>query len=346
MGTVAQPPPLKDPAGIMTLQEEPADHVAAWTRLWRSGIAHSCSSGIPGNYDGAILEFWRKQFGPLGEGGLVVDVGTGNGAIPLLALSHARQRGIPLDIHGVDLADIDPIRDVPDGARIFHGVRFHARTPMSALPFGDGSVDLLCAHFAYEYAPRPEAAREILRVIGSRGRAALVVHSSDSVIARVSRAQQDACRWLLGDSLLLPATGQLLRAMAGAATPEARASLTKDPAAEAARLAFNRAAEELLARIEENPDAEILQRAAQRVSRLLAGPIRDRDEAQRILDGLRAWVGAESERLALMQSAAMDGDALAETVGLLGASALPVRAGKLIYGDGVCMGWTLVVGDE
>jgi hypothetical protein len=244
------------------------------------------------------------------------------------------------------LADIDPARDVADGDRRFKGIRFHPATSMTDLPFGNGEVDLLCAHFAYEYAPRLKAAREILRVIGSRGRAALIMHSSDSVIAHVSCAQHDACGWLLEDSALLHATGRLLYAMAGATTPEARAALASKPVAETARLAFNHAAEELLAKIEENPDAEILQRVAQRVSRLLAGPVHDEDEAAGMSEELSAWVIAERERLALMQSAAMDGDALAETVRLLGASALPVRAGRLIYGNDVCMGWTLVVGHE
>lgn len=346
MGAVAGASSLNGCTGTMTAPQHLPDAAAAWTRLWRSGVAHSCSSAMTGNYDGAFLAFWREHFERLAEGSVVVDVGTGNGAIPLLALAHADKRGIQLQIHGVDLADIDPVRDVRDGHALFHGVRFHPRTSMSALPFENGSVDLVCAHFAYEYAPRQEAAREILRVLGSQGRAALVVHSTDSVIARVSRVQQEACRWLLRDSPLLHSTRRLLHAMAGATTPATRASLARNPVAEAARLAFNHAAEAMLSKIEQAPDAEILQRAAQHVSRLLARPVRDQAEAERRFDELKSWLEVEHERLALMQSAAMDSAAVAQSVELLGTTGLPVRVGELVYGSDICMGWTLVAGHE
>ena len=33
-----------------------------WSRLWQTGVLHSCATGIQGNYDGAILAFWQRQF--------------------------------------------------------------------------------------------------------------------------------------------------------------------------------------------------------------------------------------------------------------------------------------------
>src|SRR5690606_5536476 len=74
-----------------------------WSRLWSTGVLHSCATGIHGNYDGAVLEFWQRQFDSLEDGSRLVDVGTGNGALLLLARQRATERGIQLSMHGVDI---------------------------------------------------------------------------------------------------------------------------------------------------------------------------------------------------------------------------------------------------
>lgn len=314
-----------------------------WDRLWRTGVLHSCAHGISGNYDREISAFWHRKFMRLADGATVLDIGTGNGAIPLLALSTARARGISLQIHGVDLADIDPPGNVPDGARRYEGIRFHPCTSMTDLPFGDGEVALLCSQFAFEYAPREEAVREILRVIGQRGRAAMIAHSAESVIATTGEVQLRACHWLLHDSDLLQTTLDLVKAMAGA---NSRAALASDPVAESARHAFNRAASALMSEIESNPSAQILQYAAQRASQLLKQPPATREEADTRVSALREWIEDEQARLLLMRGAVLDAAALQECTGLLSGSGLPVRADRLLYGGSVCMGWAITVGHE
>lgn len=322
-----------------------APQAAIWGRLWKTGVLHSCASGIPGNYDREILAFWLDRFRWLSDGDVVVDVGTGNGAIPLLALSHARNRRISLQIHGVDLADIAPTLDVPGGSPQYGSIRFHPRTSMTSLPFSRGEVKLLCSQFAFEYAPRADSAHEILRVIGDNGTAAMIIHSADSVISAVANTQLQACRWLLQESDLFHATERLLRAMAGAVTPSARAALALDASAEVARLAFNRAAEELMAHVETDPAAEILQQTAQRISQVLQRPMRTLDQVACTVSDMRRWVEDEEQRLLMMQGAAMDRRTLEETARSLGASGLPVRTGQLLYDGGTCMGWTVVVGN-
>lgn len=342
---------MAHPAGLRAAATVPVDAslppaAAPWEALWRSGVLHSCAIGIRGNYDQEILAFWRQRFAGLADGQVLVDVGTGNGAIALLAQQAARERGIALQIHGVDLADIDPPRDVPRGAALYEGIRFHPRTAMTHMPFADGAVALLCSQFAFEYAPHAEAAAEILRVIGPQGRAAFIVHSAESVIAEVGRTQLDACGWLLQTSGVLPATTALATAMAGATAPALRAALARDPAAEAARRAFNAEATTLMDRIESQPAAQVLQQTAQRIARLLAEPARTRDEAAAKVAGLRRWIEDEKARLALMQAAMLDRAALEHVVGLLGATGLPVQSGRLVYGGSVAMGWTIDVGQQ
>lgn len=323
---------------------DPDRAAAPWTRLWRTGVLHSCASGIDGNYDDGFARFWQQQFEPLHAGARIIDVGTGNGAIPLLAQDIAQSRGLHWQLHGVDIADIDPARSNPTLSHAYAGITFHPGTSMTLLPFADGSADLVCSQFAFEYAPRELAAREILRVIGAGGRAALVMHSDDSVIHAVSHSQSDACRWLLQESGLFDACGRLLRHLSAATDAHARSRLALDPQAEHARLAFNAAAAHLMDRIEQAPEARLLQTVAQELGRLLQQPWSTPDAASTAIQALLKWTQDEQARLDLMLGATLDAVALADVAQQFTASGLQCRTGKLMYQDTTPMGWTLEVG--
>ena len=328
----------------MPYATDPDEQAAPWTRLWRTGVLHSCASGINGNYDDAFARFWQQQFSALPEQAVIVDIGTGNGAIPLLAQSFADSWNMRWQVHGVDIADIDPPTSAGTAAHSYGNIRFHPNTSMTELPFADDSVDLICSQFAFEYAPREKAASELLRAIGAHGRAAMVVHSHDSVIHSVSRSQADACTWLLHGSGIFDATRALLRRMAQANDSEARQRLSADPHAESARTNFNNAASQLLDKAEQSPDARILQTLAQQLGQLLRHPWHSAEDADAAAKSLQAWTEDEHARLKLMLAATLDPTALQETTMLLGATGLPVRTGKLVYQDATVMGWTLVVG--
>lgn len=317
-----------------------------WTPLWRSGVLHSCSSGIAGNYDKEILDFWLHSFNVLKEKDVLADIGTGNGAIPLLAMSYARTKGLSLDIHGLDIANINPAEDIPDGTKLFDGIQFHPRTSMTRLPFNDGEIGLLCSQFAFEYAERTKAASEILRVIGKNGHAAMIVHSTDSVIMDVSKKQETACNWLIHGSDLLNATTALLETTSTARTPEMREALGKDPLAESVRQRFNLAANELMKKIEEEPSATLLQQAAQRVSKILKASLLSHEHAKLMETSLHAWLEDEGSRISLMQATALDASGLEDVSRQLGNSGLPVRTDRLLYGGSACMGWTINVGNQ
>src|SRR5690606_6934747 len=129
----------------------------------------------------------------------------GNGPLLLLARERAAARGVGLELHGVDLADIDPVHAIVDGERLYAGIRFHPRTSACELPFADGEVDMLCSQFGFEYAPREQAVAELLRVARPRARIALVVHSDDSIVARASVEQRKGCAFLRPSPAIAPA---------------------------------------------------------------------------------------------------------------------------------------------
>lgn len=314
-----------------------------WTQLWRSGTPHSCATAMPGNYEGATLAFWQAQLQRPPAGGVVVDIGTGNGALALLATETARRRGVGFEVHGVDLADIDPARDVPGEAGRFAGIRFHPRTSFTSLPFADRSVDLLCSQFAFEYAPRQPAVEEALRVLGTRGGAAMVLHSDDSVVARMSNDRLPWFQHLLDDSQVLQHAEEMIAILAGARTPQARADLAGDARAEASRKALNASAAGFVDRAREPGAADVLGRFMPALSHALSMAAQEPDRARQALDALHHWLRNERERLLQLRDAQLDDTAISSLAARFSDAGHTVAVGSLEHRPGVKLGWTLEV---
>src|SRR5690606_38242574 len=71
--------PMKSPIDIERRR-------GAWSSYWAAGALHSCIGSLVEDQDGGIGRFWRACFAGLGDGDRVLDLGTGNGALPKLLL--------------------------------------------------------------------------------------------------------------------------------------------------------------------------------------------------------------------------------------------------------------------
>src|SRR5690606_29905342 len=106
----------------------------AWTRYWQSGALHSCVGSYDGNYGGAIAALWRTQFNGLDDNKRLLDLGTGNGPLPALALATLGVATLP-HIDAVDLAEPRPpwLTSAPAEAKA--RTVFHTGVRMESLPF-------------------------------------------------------------------------------------------------------------------------------------------------------------------------------------------------------------------
>lgn len=155
-----------------------------WEDYWRTGWVVSCPTGSFGGYTGQVKTLWEDFFANLRDGARVLDVGTGNGALPLIALEVARQRSVTLEVHGIDLARIDPRRQVPGGARMFEGVVFHGGVQAESMPFANGHFDAVCGQYSLEYTRRDAALQEIRRVMAPNAPARVILHNAASIVVR------------------------------------------------------------------------------------------------------------------------------------------------------------------
>lgn len=321
-----------------------AGDAGIWERLWKTGALHSCAGAFRENYDGALAAFWTARFGALEDGAVVLDVGTGNGAIPLLAKDAARARGVAFRIHGADIADIDPVGSCPDGARRYEGIEFHPRAPLEKLPFADASVDLVCSQYAFEYARRDAALAEVVRVMGPRGQAGFVLHARASLVCSTALEQLEHCRFLLRESGLFAQARGLAQRLA-ATGPDGPARRVADHDTERLRVALNASAGEVQRRMAVTQTRDMLAKAMHIVSTVLAEAPRNPPEVtlpwfDRAVSGL----ADEERRLQALDAAALDEAgmaALREAFQARGCRDCDI--GVLHHERGPLMGWTLVV---
>lgn len=153
-----------------------------WETYYRGGNIATYPTGPDGGYDLEVRDAWVDFFSLLPNGARILDVGTGNGAVAMIAAETARARGLAWEIHATDLARIDPLGDVPDGAKRLAGITFHAGVATEHLPFEPESLDAVSGHYALEYTDIAAALAAIHRALKPGGSAQFIIHHADSVL--------------------------------------------------------------------------------------------------------------------------------------------------------------------
>lgn len=161
--------------------------VEHWETYYRGGALATCPISRSGNYDDEMRQVWEVFLADLPDGARVLDIGTGNGAIALIARDTAASAQLTWEIHGTDLAMIDPWRDVPNARERLAGIHFHPGVPSEQLPFPDNHFAAVCGHYALEYCDVARALREVSRVLKPAGQAQFVLHHADSLLVRAAR---------------------------------------------------------------------------------------------------------------------------------------------------------------
>lgn len=317
----------------MTFEHHRADH---WTHLWRSGALHSCGHGLQDNYDAEIARFWQQRFSTLPEGARVVDLGTGNG--PLLLMARAQRPD--LELHGVDLARIDPAASCRQD---YGSIRFHPGCDMADLPFPAHSVDLFISQYGFEYGPHPLTEQGLLDKLRTGGGIALILHATDSTVSRNTAHQLAAAGQLARTGLFEAAaalSGKLL------VTPAAsRGRLASDPEAEQLRQRFNQAAGQALELMQRHPDASLLGEAIDCIRHALQMATQGDQRAIAVLTQGRERAHSHARRLEDFQQAVL-GDTQIEAI------AATLRSGHLrcsvrpLQYKGQVMGRCLLAGSQ
>lgn len=314
----------------------------SWARYWELGLLSSLGNAYSGTYEGAVRELWREFFAALPAGARVLDIGTGNGAIPAIAVEISRERGLDLEVHGVDLAPIRPLETVREQRELIEPVRFHPGTPAEAMPFPDAHFAGITGHYAFEYTRRAECAVELGRVAADEARLQLVVHHPQSIILQTARAELGHAR-LLESCDFFGHARALAERVAALADPAARRELAADPEAERLRHALNEAAAVVKTAAETAPHPDLLRLAMNAFQaawrQLVAG---DAEAASRVLAAGERGVAANRSRLEDLASAQLDEASVHRSLADLDRAGFDAGpAGEVHHESGGLLGWLI-----
>ncbi|MDH4108898.1 MAG: class I SAM-dependent methyltransferase [Gammaproteobacteria bacterium] len=168
-----------------------------WQHFWRENRLAACVPDNPVSA-AAIERHWTAFFSELPAGTRVLDIATGNGVLLVWAGRAARSAGRELKLTGIDLADIDPARFLPEHRDDLAAVQFIGGTAAESLPFADGSFDAVISQYGLEYADLGLALNNAARVLAQGGQLRWLAHGDDSIVVTQGRAQLADIDLLLG----------------------------------------------------------------------------------------------------------------------------------------------------
>lgn len=238
-----------------------------WSRYWASGMPHSCGTSYDETYGGELGRFWRQAFAPLGADDRVLDIATGNAALPRLLVGCAASE-LP-DCEAVDIADVAPewLQQLPPAQR--RRIRVQGGVAAESLPFADASFTLVVSQYGIEYADRPRALAELHRVLHPAGRVRLLVHHAGSRTVALAQEEITHLDWLLQPEGLLDLADGMVEPIVRAASAAGRAGLATDAAANRLRARFNETQKLLANRLTASPCPDPLHEARDWVAQAL-----------------------------------------------------------------------------
>ena len=246
----------------------PPTRTASWTEYWAAGALHSCPGSFRHNYDGDIAAFWSGCFDALPDGFRMVDLCTGNGAIPQLLSEHPAFRERAGTVQAFDLVDVHPQwRDALEpNAR--DRIRFIGGVDAARLPCADASVDLVSSQFGIEYIGG-DAFAEVARALCRGGRLAAVLHHPEGLPVRIAREECAHHAWLRTEDWAA-AVAAMVAPMAQSASEEGRTALRSDVSAQHAKQRYDALLGALRARASISKHPDLLHEAWQQSASVFA----------------------------------------------------------------------------
>lgn len=158
-----------------------------WSNFWRAGYTTSFVGGFENNYDGEVLKFWHSILAAQKPTAKIVDLGTGNGAIPIIAEKYNRENNLSFNIVGVDFSTnqfalLNQSQD-PDLKDIIQKLTFLTETRIESTGLPNQTIDLATSQFGFEYTDTTAAIEELNRILKkSEATFAAMIHIEGSEI--------------------------------------------------------------------------------------------------------------------------------------------------------------------
>jgi SAM-dependent methyltransferase len=330
---------VRDNAGMTS---DALERRGLWSRYWATGMAHSCGTSYDSTYGGAIGDFWRDAFATLAADDRVLDIATGNGALPRLLLSLRPHASVEID--AVDIAQVAPAWILQLDPAQRQRVRIHSGVSAESLPFADDRFALVVSQYGIEYADLSRAIPEALRVLTPGGRVRFLMHHALARPVVLAGHEIEHLDWLLQPGGLADLAAAMIEPMVRATTAEGRTSLAADAAANQLRQRFNEVQAALKARLQTAACPDVLHEVRDWIARMFAmAPTGGLAGCTQALDQIRDALVDSRQRLLDLRLHALDEAAVQQCCERLGQTGLRTSATPL-SDQGHLLAWA-VCGD-
>lgn len=159
-----------------------------WDEFWEQGHITTFGSTLRNNYTGELKRFWEEIYAKSRESDSILDLATGNGALPCIAFSTLNKLQKEAKIYATDAAQIPPIINAPwDIKEARQNINFLGNTPCEKLNFHDEKFHLITSQFGIEYSDWEQSLPEVFRVLRPEHGAHFICHDTDSSLISATR---------------------------------------------------------------------------------------------------------------------------------------------------------------
>ncbi|MFV0594824.1 class I SAM-dependent methyltransferase [Shewanella sp.] len=155
-----------------------------WSEYWKSGHLTSFGNEFSDNYTGQLRSIWESIFNRLPNNFKLLDVATGNGALPLLAQDYLKKFNFIGTIKGIDFASINPQPLIEYHQNKKINIDLLGNVRAESLPFSDNEFDAVISQFGIEYSDIKKSFYEVNRVLVNGGIFESIIHHKNSSIIK------------------------------------------------------------------------------------------------------------------------------------------------------------------
>jgi ubiquinone/menaquinone biosynthesis C-methylase UbiE len=165
-------------------------NASQWSEYWDNKSAISFHGDFKNKHDGQIKSFWEGIFARQPEDAKIVDLGTGNGALAILAQKYSDNHGLHFRISGIDSARVNPAKALAQLGKPTEAakrIQFLSRTIIEDTKLPEETFDLVMSQFGFEHADQAAASAEVVRLLKPEGGTfAAMIHHADSAVLKVA----------------------------------------------------------------------------------------------------------------------------------------------------------------
>ncbi|MFV7783902.1 class I SAM-dependent methyltransferase [Shewanella marisflavi] len=311
-----------------------------WDEYWQQGHLTSFGASFSGNYSGVLETIWHQDFKCLPDDFKVLDLATGNGALPLLLNQFFADTQKPGEVIGVDLAKINT-----DLAKLDLNnnidVSLVSHVDCASLPYANNHFDQVISQFGLEYSDLTLSIPEAIRVLKPEGALSLVTHHSRSLVINRNRriltliSRDETQRVFATMEALVAQMGTLIDA-------EDLRKVKQDPECERLRHELNQHISALVQFDEDAlKDSELLAYVATLFQQGLFWSL---EQKTTYLNFAKTQIVTLKERLSELIAASLDESALASLLARLNEyGAVLYSLSQIANEDGQILGWKIVI---